>query len=82
MDFSTLLSDYGLPGIIITVQSSVVVFLYRENRQLIKQLFDQQEARRVESLETAKELNNTLKSFSDSTSLLVDKIKIVRGEKS
>lgn len=81
MDFSTLLSAYGLPGIIIFALGSVVVILWRDNKALVKQLFEVQEQRRLEGLETAKELNTTLQSFSQSTNMLIDKIQIVRGEK-
>lgn len=81
MDYGAILAQYGLPGMIIFVLASVVVFLYKDNKGLIKQLFDVQEQRRQESLETAKELNGTMQAFSQSTSMLIDKIKIVRGEK-
>ena len=81
MDFASILAQYGLPGMIIFVLGTVVVVLWRENKALIKQLFDLQEQRRLEGLETAKELNATLQTFSQSTTMLVDKIKIVKGDK-
>lgn len=81
MDFGALLSAYGLPGIIIFALGVVVVTLWRENKALIKQLFDVQEQRRQEALETQKELTQTLQTFSQSTSMLVDKIQVARGEK-
>lgn len=81
MDFGALLSAYGLPGIIIFALGCVVVVLWRENKALIKQLFEAQEQRRLESLETYKELNQTLQTFSQSTKMLVDKIQVARGEK-
>lgn len=82
MDFGSLLSAYGLPGIIIFALGMVVIYQQRLITSLYNKLFDTQESRRQESLETAKELNTTLQSFSQSTTMLIDKIKIVRGEKS
>ena len=81
MDFGQLLSAYGLPGIIIFALGCVVVYQQRLTIKLYDKLFDVQESRRQESLETAKELNTTLQTFSESTKMLIDKIKIVRGEK-
>lgn len=81
MDFGSLLSAYGLPGIIIFALGMVVVYQNRRINDLVDKLFNVQEARRLEGLETQKELNSTLQSFSQSTQQLVDKIQIVRGEK-
>lgn len=81
MDFGQLLSAYGLPGIIIFAMGVVIVALVRHIVKLYDRLFDVQESRRLEGLETAKELNTTLQTFSESTKMLIDKIKIVRGEK-
>lgn len=81
MDFGALLSAYGLPGIIIFALGVVVITLYRENKALVQKLFDVQEQRRLEGLETAKELNTTLQSFSNSTSMLIEKIQVVQGDK-
>jgi len=81
MDFGALLSQYGLPGIIIFALGCVVVYQQRLIVKLYDRLFEFQESRRQESLETAKELNTTLQTFSQSTTMLVDKIRIVRGEK-
>lgn len=80
MDFGALLSAYGLPGIIIFALGCVVVYQQRLIIKLYDRLFDTQESRRQEGLQTAKELNTTLQTFSESTKLLVEKIKIVRGE--
>lgn len=81
MDFGQLLSAYGLPGIIIFAMGVVIVALVRHIVKLYDRLFDIQEARRLEGNEVAKELNTTLQTFSESTKMLIDKIKIVRGEK-
>lgn len=81
MDFGKLLSDYGLPGIIIFALGIVVIYQNKRINDLVERLFTVQEARRLEGLETAKELNGTLSAFSQSTQQLVDKIQIVRGEK-
>lgn len=80
MDFGQLLSEYGLAGIIIFAMGVVIIALVRHIVKLYDRLFDVQEQRRQEGLETAKELNTTLQTFSESTKMLVDKIKIVRGE--
>lgn len=82
MDFGQLLSAYGLPGIIIFALGITVIALVRHIVKLYDRLFAVQEARRLEGLETAKELNTTLQTFSESTKLLVEKIRIVRGESS
>lgn len=81
MDFGQLLSAYGLPGIIIFAMGVVIVALVRHIVKLYDRLFEIQEARRLEGNEVAKELNTTLQTFSESTKMLIDKIKIVRGEK-
>jgi hypothetical protein len=81
MDFGQLLSQYGLPGIIIFAMGAVIVALVRHIVKLYDRLFEVQEARRLEGNEVAKELNTTLQTFSESTKMLIDKIKIVRGEK-
>lgn len=81
MDFGAVLKDYGLAGVIIFVLATVVVYLFRENRELIKQLFGVQEQRRVEALETAKEMQETLSTFSRVNQLLIDKIDTVKGGK-
>lgn len=81
MDFGGILSAYGLPGLIIFVLGTVVVYQNKRINDLVDRLFNVQEARRLEGLETQKELNQTLHSFSQSTQQLVDKIHIVRGEK-
>ena len=81
MDFGQLLSAYGLPGIIIFAMGAVIIALVRHIVKLYDRLFEVQEARRLEGNEVAKELNATLQTFSESTKMLIDKIKIVRGEK-
>jgi hypothetical protein len=81
MDFGQLLSAYGLPGIIIFAMGVVIIALVRHIVKLYDRLFEVQEARRLEGNEVAKELNTTLQTFSESTKMLIDKIKIVRGEK-
>lgn len=81
MDFGALLSQYGLPGIIIFALGCVVVILYKENRALIQKLFDVQESRRQEALETQKEITQTMQTFSQASTMLIDKIQVARGEK-
>lgn len=81
MDFGQLLSAYGLPGIIIFAMGAVIIALVRHIVKLYDRLFEVQEARRLEGNEVAKELSTTLQTFSESTKMLIDKIKIVRGEK-
>lgn len=81
MDFGALLSAYGLPGIIIFALGAVVLYQNKRIESLVTRLFDVQEQRRLEALETQRELYRTLETFSQSTSQLVDKIHIVRGEK-
>lgn len=59
----------------------VIAALVRHIVKLYDRLFDIQEQRRLEGNQVAKELNTTLQTFSESTKMLIDKIKIVRGEK-
>lgn len=81
MDFGGILAQYGLPGMIIFVLGAVVMYQNKRINELVDRLFSVQEQRRLEGLETQKELNQTLSAFSQSTQQLVDKIQIVRGEK-
>lgn len=81
MDFGALLSNYGLPGIIIFAMGIVIVYQNKRIDTLIEKLFAAQEARRLEGLETQKELTQTLSSFSSAAKLLIDKVQIVRGER-
>ena len=74
MDIGGILSQYGLPGVIIFVLGSVVVYLSKKNDALIAKLFDVQEARRLESLETSRQLTQTMTTFSQSAELLTGKI--------
>lgn len=80
MDFGSLLSAYGLPGIIIFALASVVVHLYRENKALTERLLNTAEQRRLEGLERERAIEGTMSSFSQSTEQLIAKIRIVRGE--
>lgn len=45
MDASTILSGYGLAGLVIFVLAGVVVVLYRDNQSLQNKLREAQEAR-------------------------------------
>ena len=81
MDFGQLLSAYGLPGIIIFALGCVVLYQQKRIDSLTDRLFNVQEQRRLEGLETQKELTQTMSSFSQAANMLVDKIHIVRGEK-
>lgn len=81
MDFGKLLSEYGLPGIIIFALALVVIYQSKRIDSLVDRLFSVQEQRRLEALETQKELTGTLQSFSQSADQLISKIQIVRGEK-
>ena len=81
MDLTAILREFGLPIFIIFVMAIVIIALVKHIVKLYDRLFDLQEQRRLEGNEVAKELNTTLQTFSESTKLLIDKIKIVRGEK-
>lgn len=81
MDIVAILREFGLPIAIIFALCIVIIALVRHIVKLYDRIFEIQEARRQEGLETAKELNSTLQAFSESTKLLVDKIQIVRGDK-
>lgn len=81
MDLVLILREFGLPIAIIFALCIVIIALVRHIVKLYDRLFEIQEARRLEGNEVAKELNTTLQTFSESTKMLIDKIKIVRGEK-
>lgn len=81
MDFGALLSQYGLPGIIIFAMGIVIVYQAKRIDTLVERLFAVQESRRLEGLQTQEKVTSVMQSFSQSTELLVDKIQIVRGEK-
>lgn len=80
MDLVGILREFGLAIFVIFVLGIVILALVRHIVKLYDRLFALQESRRLEGLETAKELNTTLQTFSESTKMLVEKIKIVRGE--
>lgn len=80
MDLTAILREFGFQIFVIFVLAIVILALVRHIVKLYDRLFAIQESRRLEGLETAKELNTTLQTFSESTKMLVDKIKIVRGE--
>lgn len=81
MDLVAILREFGLAIFVIFVMGLVIVALVRHIVKLYDRLFEIQEQRRLEGNEVAKELNTTLQTFSESTKMLIDKIKIVRGEK-
>jgi hypothetical protein len=81
MDLVAILREFGVYVFIIFVMGIVIVALVRHIVKLYDRLFEIQEQRRLEGNEVAKELNTTLQTFSESTKMLIDKIKIVRGEK-
>lgn len=66
---------------IIFAEAMVIIYQNKRIDSLIERLFNVQESRRLEGLETQRQLSQTLQSFSQSTQQLVDKIQIVRGEK-
>jgi hypothetical protein len=74
-----VLLQYGALGVMVLGLGLTVIHLYKANTGLWKQLLDVQEARRTEAVETSKELTQTLSTFSQNTSLLIDKI--VEGKK-
>ena len=81
MDFGALLSAYGLPGIIIFAMGYVIVYQQRKIDQITDKRFSEQEARRIESLETAQELTKTIQTFSQATGMLIDKVNVATGRK-
>ena len=81
MDFGQLLSAYGLPGIIIFAMGCVIVYQQRKIDQITDKRFSEQEARRIESLETAQELTKTIQTFSQATGMLIDKVNVATGRK-
>lgn len=78
VDWGKILTEYGPMGLGLLAMGYIIVTQYKDNKALTKQLLEQAEQRRVEGLETAKALTDTMQSFSQSTSMLVDKIKIVQ----
>lgn len=74
MDAGTILSTYGLAGLVIFAEASVIIYLYKKVEALTNKLFDLQEKRLQEAKDTAASLNATMTTFSQATSMLTDKI--------
>lgn len=74
MDFGGILSAYGLAGAIIFVESTVIVYLYKKVEALTQKLFDLQEKRLQEAVDTADRLNDTMTTFSQAAAMINDKI--------
>ena len=81
MDFGQLLSAYGLPGIIIFAMGCVIVYQQKKIDNITDKRFAEQDARRIESLETAQELTKTIQTFSQATGMLIDKVNVATGRK-
>lgn len=81
MDFGQLLSAYGLPGIIIFAMGCVIVYQQKKIDTITDKRFAEQDARRIESLETAQELTKTIQTFSQATGMLIDKVNVATGRK-
>ena len=74
MDAQAILAQYGLPGLIIAVESGVILVIWKLYQTVLDRLFDLQEARRLEALDREAKLTATMNTFSQSSQLLVDKI--------
>lgn len=56
VDATTILSGYGLAGLVIFVLAAVVVVLYRDNQALQAKLRDSQEARVLDQKENKRDI--------------------------
>lgn len=72
MDASTILSAYGLPGLIVFVLAGVVVFIYKDNRRLQDDIRSIQDQRLVDAKETRDKLTEPLDRLTKQSELIYD----------
>lgn len=70
----SILSQYGLAGLVITILATVVVYQNKKIEFLYKEKNDLQEQRRVDVLEARDMYNNVLSEFSKTNNLLLAKL--------
>lgn len=80
MDFGALLGQYGLPGIIIFALALVVIYQNKRIEQLISDRFHDQEVNRQRDGEKMERLLTTISTFTATSQILFDKIKVVKGD--
>ena len=78
MDGSSILSSYGLAGLVITILAGVVVYQNKKIEFLYKEKDTLQEQRRVDMVGVNEKQNEVLGNFSQTAQLLLAKLS---GEK-
>ncbi len=74
MEPSTILAQYGLPGLIIFVLAGVIVALYRDNQALQKRLGETQEARVNDQKEYKQDIAVNLEMQGKTMDLMYQKL--------
>lgn len=87
MDFSTILSQYGLAGVVIFSLASAVLYLNSElgkaraeTKAMVERYIALQETRRTESAEQTDKIVKVMADFSDVQKILTDKIHVVKQD--
>lgn len=70
----SILTQYGLAGLVIAILASVVVYQNKKIEYLYKEKNDLQEQRRLDVLEARDMYNNVLSEFSKTNNLLLAKL--------
>lgn len=78
MDVNAILSPYGLAGLIIFVESGVILWYHKDRIDWINRYIQLQEARRLDNVETAKALSETMNSFTQAVEMLNEKVQTVQ----
>lgn len=74
MDTSSILNDYGLPGLIILALSTVCVVLYRDNKGLQEKLLAAQQARVDDAKEVGEKIVVPLDGLGKTMNLVYNKL--------
>lgn len=70
----TILSQYGLAGLVIASLSGVVIYLYRKVESLYVEKNDLQDQRRQDVIDARDKYNEAMGNFSRTTELLLAKL--------
>lgn len=79
MDFGTLLSDYGLAGMIIFAEAIVVITLYNSNEKKNLRIEELQDLRLADSKQVTKDVTTVMQDSSQNIRILSEKIEVARN---
>lgn len=73
---STYYLTQGVLGVTVVVLGLVIAMLYKDNKRLEKEKIDQLELRRVDAIDTTKQVISVLHDSSQNIAILSEKIEI------